>query len=180
MLKNLASALILTERDAEGEDERARGEGPDHHDGVQGEGSSPARREEHHARLQGARPCRCLAEHGTDAARNSDAWKAWRKSDKWKKWATAIAPAVASRRRLQQMLGDKTGRDGVALDGRAPLSRSARRLYASAQAGQAAPGRCRSAGNFGIRRRSRSAGSRSPRSRPSVMNRPRRRRPSGS
>ena len=32
----------------------------------------------------------------------------WRKSDRWRKWAAAIAPAVASRRRLQQLLGDKT------------------------------------------------------------------------
>jgi len=46
-------------------------------------------------------------QHGIDAPRKSDAWLAWRKSDKWQKWATAIAPAVASRRRLQQLLGDK-------------------------------------------------------------------------
>jgi large subunit ribosomal protein L17 len=45
--------------------------------------------------------------HGTDAPRNSEAWKDWRKSEKWGKWTAAIAPAVASRRRLQKLLGDK-------------------------------------------------------------------------
>jgi large subunit ribosomal protein L17 len=46
-------------------------------------------------------------EHAIDAPRNSDSWKAWRKSERWAKWAAAIAPAVAIRRRLQQILGDK-------------------------------------------------------------------------
>lgn len=58
--------------------------------------------------------CKALAhvdasrEFATQAKRHSDEWKAWRKSAQWGKWAAAIAPAVASRRRLQQMLGDKT------------------------------------------------------------------------
>jgi large subunit ribosomal protein L17 len=43
----------------------------------------------------------------TTAERNSPEWKSWRKSEAWQKWAAAIAPAVAIRRRLQQLLGDK-------------------------------------------------------------------------
>ena len=107
MLKNLASALFLTERDAEGE------------------GNQPAvkgRIVTTVAKAKEVRPlvekcitlaCNALGhveaskEHGTTAPRNSDTWKAWRKSDRWQKWAAAIAPAVASRRRLQQLLGDK-------------------------------------------------------------------------
>ena len=68
MLKNLASALFLTERDAEDDDERAQGQGPDHH---------------HAAKAKEVRPlvekcitlaCKALghveapSEYGTDAA----------------------------------------------------------------------------------------------------------------
>jgi large subunit ribosomal protein L17 len=46
-------------------------------------------------------------EHASDAERNTDAWKTWRGSDRWRKWSAARAPAVAGRRRLLVMLGDK-------------------------------------------------------------------------
>src|SRR5256885_6474267 len=107
MLKNLASALFLTERDATDEDNEPE---------VKGRIVTTV------AKAKEVRPlvekcvtlaCKALGhveasrEHNIDAPRNSDKWKEWRKSAKWRKWAAAIAPAVASRRRLQQMLGDK-------------------------------------------------------------------------
>jgi large subunit ribosomal protein L17 len=107
MLKNLAAALFLTERDATDEDNEPE---------VKGRIVTTV------AKAKEVRPlvekcvtiaCKALGhveasrEHHIDAPRNSDKWKDWRKSAKWKKWATTIAPAVASRRRLQQMLGDK-------------------------------------------------------------------------
>jgi large subunit ribosomal protein L17 len=107
MLKNLASALFLTERNAD-DDENA----PD----VKGRIITTV------AKAKEVRPlvekcvtiaCKALGhveaskQHGTEAPRNSDTWKEWRKSDRWRKWAAAIAPAVSSRRRLQQLLGDK-------------------------------------------------------------------------
>ena len=107
MLKNLASALILTERDAEDEDNAPK---------VKGRIVTTL------AKAKEVRPlvekCITLAskaldhvdsakEHGTDAPRNSDGWKKWRESDKWRKWSAAISPAVAARRRARQLLGDK-------------------------------------------------------------------------
>jgi large subunit ribosomal protein L17 len=62
--------------------------------------------------------CITIAKHGllagedarpyaTTAARNSDAWLAWRKGDEWKKWNQAIAPLVNARRRVLSILRDK-------------------------------------------------------------------------
>ncbi|MFM7846820.1 MAG: bL17 family ribosomal protein [Planctomycetota bacterium] len=44
---------------------------------------------------------------GTTAERNSDAWKQWRNSTQWRQWAAARAPYVAARRQCVQLLGDK-------------------------------------------------------------------------
>ena len=44
---------------------------------------------------------------GTTAVRNSEQWKAWRKGDSYPKWVAARAPVVAARRKLFTMLRDK-------------------------------------------------------------------------
>lgn len=117
MLKNLASSLILTERD------------PDYYeDFVGADGrkvNAPAVSGRVVTTIQKAKEVRPLVEkcvtiarrslaHAkaaseleTDAERNTDAWKQWRKSDQWQEWNKAIAPAVAARRRCLQLLGDK-------------------------------------------------------------------------
>jgi len=41
------------------------------------------------------------------AERNTSQWKTWRSSENWKKWNAAIAPAIALRRRAVQLIGDK-------------------------------------------------------------------------
>lgn len=46
-------------------------------------------------------------EHGTTADRGSEEWRAWRQSDRWQAWNAAIAPAVAARHRCLKLLGDK-------------------------------------------------------------------------
>ena len=108
LLRNLASALFLTERDVDAEDDGAAK--------VRGRIITTL------AKAKGVRPlverCVTIAKRGlaaetqakafgTEADRDSAEWKKWRGSDQWQKWAQAMAPAVAARRRVVTLLGDK-------------------------------------------------------------------------
>lgn len=107
MFKNLASALFLTERDAELDDNEPK---------VKGRiiTTLPKAKE--------VRPLveKCITiakkslpaeeearKYATEAERGTEAYKSWRKSDDWQKWAAARAPLVNARRRCLQLLGDK-------------------------------------------------------------------------
>lgn len=107
LLRNLASALILTERDAEFDDNKPK---------------VPGRIVTTLEKAKEVRPlvekCVTLArkslvaeeaarEFGTEAERNSAEWKRWRESARWKQWVAARAPAVNARRRALVLLGDK-------------------------------------------------------------------------
>jgi large subunit ribosomal protein L17 len=107
MFKNLASALILTERNAEDDDNEPK---------VKGRiVTTLPKAKEIRPLVEKCITLACAAldhadeaaPHAIDAPRNSEEWKAWRKSDRWQRWAAAMAPAVAARRRLITMLGDK-------------------------------------------------------------------------
>ena len=118
LMKNLACALFLTERE------------DDFYEGLfQADGKTPIKPPEFKGRIittlqkaKEARPqierCITLAKRAlphieeaekfaTSAERNSEEWRAWRKSDKWNKWANAMAPVVNARRRLFAILRDK-------------------------------------------------------------------------
>ena len=103
----LATALFLTERDAEGETtsrkvkgriittiEKAKEVRP-----VVEKCITIARR---------ALPHQEAADQlEPNTERHSEQWRQWRKSEQWKQWNQAIAPVVAARRRALRMLGDK-------------------------------------------------------------------------
>lgn len=106
-MRNLASSLFLTERDAEFDDNAPK---------VAGRVVTTLHK------AKEVRPLveRCITiarrslphteaarEYESDAKRGSEQWRAWRNSDQWQKWNAAIAPAVAARRRAIQLLGDK-------------------------------------------------------------------------
>ena len=109
MLRNLASSLFLTERDVDPDIEE----------------NAPKVKGRIVTTLEKAREVRPLVEkcitiacrslqaeadarqHATNAERNSEEWKRWRTSPQWQSWCQAMAPALAARRRVLQMIGDK-------------------------------------------------------------------------
>lgn len=107
LLRNLASALILTERDATDEANAPKVKGRIITTLQKAKEVRPlvercitiARRALPH--MNAAAPLRTTAERG------SEQWKAWRKGDGWRKWNAAIAPAIAARRHALKLLGDK-------------------------------------------------------------------------
>jgi len=119
MLRNLASSLFLTERDAEFDDNKPK---------VKGRVITTI------SKAKEVRPLveKCITiarrslnaeqaagEHGTSAERGSQEWKKWRESDNWRAWNEAIAPALAARRRCLRLLQDKEA-VGVLFDEVAP------------------------------------------------------------
>lgn len=107
LLKNLASSLLLSERDAEGEENAPK---------VKGrvittlEKAKEVRPYLEHCITIARRSLKhkeAAAEFGTDADRGTDAWRTWKKSSRYAQWVKAISPTVVARRRCIQLLGDK-------------------------------------------------------------------------
>lgn len=108
LLRNLASALILTEREPD--------EQPENKPKVRGRIITT---------LQKAKEVRPLVERcvsiarralaqqqlaenlASTAPRHSEQWKAWRNSPQWHEWNQAVAPVVAARRQVFKLLGNK-------------------------------------------------------------------------
>jgi len=107
LLRNLASAIFLTERDAEDDENAPKVKGRIITTLSKAKEVRPVV-ERCITIAKNALPSLAEAEkHGTTAKRDSDAWKQWRKGETYKKWNAAMAPVVAARRRALRLLGDK-------------------------------------------------------------------------
>ena len=119
MLRNMASSLFLTERDAELDDNEPKVKGRIVTTMPKAKEVRPlvercitiARRSLKHSAA--------AEQFASSAERGTDEWKSWRSSDNYRQWNASIAPAVAARRRVLQMLGDKQA-VGIVFDEIAP------------------------------------------------------------
>src|SRR5262245_26063858 len=107
LLRSLASALFLTERDAEFDPNKPKVKGRIITTISKAKEVRPLVEKCVTTARNGLEAEQAAEKFGTTSDRGSDAWKSWRKSDKWKEWNAAIAPAVAARRRCLKLLGDK-------------------------------------------------------------------------
>ena len=107
LLRNLASALMLTERDAELDDNAPKVKGRIVTTLHKAKEVRPLVEKCITIARKSLTAEKAAAEFATSAERGSEQWKAWRNSDNWNAWAQAMAPAVAARRRCIQLLGDK-------------------------------------------------------------------------
>lgn len=107
LLRSLATALLLTERDAELDENKPK---------IKGRIVTTIQK------AKEVRPLieRCITiarralphQEAADklepaAERHSAEWRTWRASPEWREWSQTIAPVVVARRRALQLLGDK-------------------------------------------------------------------------
>ncbi len=119
LLRNLASALLLTERDAEFDDNKPKVKGRIVTTISKAKEVRPLVEKCVTIARRSLNAEKAALEHGTSAERGSQEWKQWRESDNWRAWNQAIAPALAARRRCLRLLQDKEA-VGILFDEIAP------------------------------------------------------------
>jgi large subunit ribosomal protein L17 len=107
LLRSLATALLLTERDAEFDDNTPKVKGRIVTTISKAKEVRPLVEKCVTIARRSLSAQQAAREHGTSADRGSQEWKTWRESDNWRAWNEAISPALAARRRCLQLLHDK-------------------------------------------------------------------------
>ena len=107
LLKNLVIAILMTERDASDDDNAPKTPGRIITTLEKAKEVRPLLEKCVTIAKKAQKPIRDAEALTVKADRSSAEWKKWRESDRWQAWNKAIAPALAARRRVLQMIGNK-------------------------------------------------------------------------
>ncbi len=107
LLRNMASSLLLTERDAEFDDNAPKVKGRIVTTVSKAKEVRPLVEKCITLARRSLAATEAAAQLASSAERGTQEWKSWRTSDKWQAWNQAIVPAVNARRRCVTLLGSK-------------------------------------------------------------------------
>jgi large subunit ribosomal protein L17 len=106
LLKNLIVAILMTERDAEHDDNAPKTKGRIITTLPKAKEVRPLLEKCVTIAKKAQKHIKAAAAFETKAARNSTEWKKWRESGQWQEWNKAVSPALAARRRVLQIIGN--------------------------------------------------------------------------
>jgi large subunit ribosomal protein L17 len=107
LLKNLVISILMTERDAEGDDNAPKTPGRIITTLPKAKEVRPLLEKCITIAKKAQKHIQAAEEFSTSAARQSTEWRQWRESEAWQNWNKAMAPAIAARRRALQLIGSK-------------------------------------------------------------------------
>jgi len=120
LLKNLVISILMTERDAEFDDNKPKTPGRIITTLPKAKEVRPLLEKCITIAKKAQKHIKAAGEFSTSASRNSTEWKRWRESETWQHWNKAIAPALAARRRVMKLIGNNKEAVAILFDVVAP------------------------------------------------------------